>query len=96
MSRADWRVSDSYEGLRSLDAPGFAWEYLRRNADFLRERQKLRRDVDRGILDQEEVRAFTRRWGVNLRDSGPDGSKEPDCLGATCTAKRHRSDRLAA
>ena len=96
MSRADWRVSDSYEGLRSLDAPGFAWEYLRRNADFLRERQKLRRDSDQGILDQAEVRAFTRRWGLRFRESGPDDPPEPDSLGTLRTAERHRSDRLAA
>jgi hypothetical protein len=36
MSRADWRTPGSYEELRSLDAPSFAWEYLRRNSDFLR------------------------------------------------------------
>ena len=28
MARADWRSPGAYEDLRSLDAPGFAWEYL--------------------------------------------------------------------
>ena len=67
MGRADWRSPGAYEELRSLDAPGFAWEYLRRNPDFLRERRKLERAARRGVLDPAEVDAFTRRWGVRFR-----------------------------
>jgi hypothetical protein len=39
MSGADWRNPDAYEELRSLDAPGFAWEYLRRNSEFQQHRE---------------------------------------------------------
>ena len=50
MSKSKALSPGAYEELRSLDAPGFAWEYLRRNPDFLRERRKLG-DVDNGGLD---------------------------------------------
>ena len=63
MSRADWRNPAAYEELRSLDAPGFAWEYLRRNSDFQQDRRKLERAARRGILDRAEADAFARRWG---------------------------------
>ena len=67
MSRADWRTPGAYEELRSLDAPGFAWEYLRRNSDFQQDRMKLERAARRGVLDQAEADAFARRWGVRFR-----------------------------
>ena len=67
MSRADWRTPGAYEELRSLDAPGFAWEYLRRNSDFLQDRRKLERSARRGVLNQAEADAFARRWGVRFR-----------------------------
>lgn len=63
MSRADWRAAGAYEELRSLDAPGFAWEYLRRNPDFLRERRKLELAARRDTLMQADADAFARRWG---------------------------------
>jgi hypothetical protein len=67
MSRADWRSPDAYEDLWSLDAAGFAWEYLRRNSKFQQETEKLDRAARRGTLDQAEADAFARRWGVQLR-----------------------------
>jgi len=66
MSRADWRSPGAYGVLRSLDASGFAWEYLRRNADFLQERGKLERTARQGALDPAEVAAFTRRWACDF------------------------------
>ena len=68
MSRADWRSSGVYEGPWSLDAPGIAWEYLRRNSKFLQEREKLDRAARKSTLDQAEADAFARRWGVRFRD----------------------------
>jgi hypothetical protein len=96
MSRAEWRVPGAYETLRSLDASGFAWEYLRRNQDFLRERRKLLKDDSRGILDIGEAQRFSRRWGVRFREHGPPGEKEPDCLGPPCSTKRYRHHIIAS
>jgi hypothetical protein len=39
MSRADWRAPGAYEELRSLDAPGFAWEY--RSSSTIRTRRSM-------------------------------------------------------
>ena len=67
MSRPDWRLPGAYEQLRSLDAPGFALEYLRRNSEFLQQPRKLEQAARLGTLDPAEVDAFTRRWGVRFR-----------------------------
>jgi hypothetical protein len=66
MSHAAWRVPGAYEDLRSLDAPGFAWEFLRRNSDFQLHRGQLEQAARQGVPDQAEVDAFTRRWGVRF------------------------------
>lgn len=34
----DWRDEDAYAELEQLDRRGFAWEYLRRNPDYRRQR----------------------------------------------------------
>ncbi len=92
MSRADWRSPDAYEDLLSLDAPGFAWEYLRRNADFIKDHTKLERAARRRTLTPKEVEAFTQRWGVRFREGAPD--EEPLCpLDATSIAKCGPFDR---
>ncbi len=67
MSGADWRSPSAYEDLRSLDAPGFAWEFLRRNPAFQRDRKRLEEAAKRGTLSAEEADAFARRWGVRFR-----------------------------
>ncbi len=72
MTRADWRSPGAYEDLRSLDAPGFAWEYLRRNPEFQRHCKKLERAVRQGALDQAEADAFARRWGLRFREHWQD------------------------
>src|SRR5579864_3881377 len=92
MSHADWRAPGAYEDLRSLDAPGFAWEYLRRNPDFLRHRRKLDRSARDGSLDQAEVDAFTRRWGVRFRRWWRGRQRQHASLGSACAPKRSRPD----
>ena len=67
MARGDWTSPAAYEELGSLDAPGFAWEYLDRNPDFTQDRRRLERADRRGLLNQAEVDAFARRWGLRFR-----------------------------
>lgn len=93
MSHADWRNPSAYEELRSLDAPGFAWEYLRRNSDFQQERRKLEQANRRGALNQTEVAAFTRRWGVRFRRRRRNKKSHLVSVGSPRFAKRHRSNR---
>ena len=64
---ADWRSPAAYEHLRSLDAPGFAWEFLRRNRAFQRDREKLEQAAERRVLSADELDGFARRWGVRFR-----------------------------
>jgi len=54
MPKADWRSPEAYEEWRSLDAPGFAYEFLARSDEFQRERRKLDRDTERNRLDPLE------------------------------------------
>lgn len=92
MSRTDWRSAGAYEDLRSLDAPAFAWEYLRRNASFLQERRRLQRAANRGALDPEEADAFARRWGLRFREQYRNQQREHDPLGTACPAERDHTD----
>jgi hypothetical protein len=93
MSHADWRNPSAYEELRSLDAPGFAWEYLRRNPDFQQERRKLEQANRRGALNQTEVDAFARRWGVRFCRRRRNKKSHLGSMGGPRFAKRHRPNR---
>lgn len=92
MSHVDWRSAAAYEDLRSLDAPAFAWEYLRRNANFLQERRRLQRAARRGALDPVEADAFARRWGLRFREQYRNQQCEHDPLGAARPAERDCTD----
>ncbi len=75
MPRAEWRSQAAYEGLRSLDAPGFAWEFLNRNLDFEHDLARLEKASKQGPLAAAELDRFARRWGVRFRD----GRTQSDC-----------------
>ena len=92
MSRADWRTPGAYEELRSLDAPGFAWEYLRRNPDFQQHRRKLERTARQGVLNQAEADAFARRWGVRFRKRHRNNQPRLGSMDGGRPAKRDRPD----
>jgi hypothetical protein len=68
MPGADWPSPVAYEDLRSLDAPGFAWEFLRRNRAFQQDRKRLEQAAERGALSADELDGFARRWGVRFPD----------------------------
>ena len=64
MPRPDWRSPSAYENLRSLDAPGFAWEFLSRNQEFERDRAQLEKSSESATTAQLD--RFARRWGCNF------------------------------
>jgi hypothetical protein len=72
----------------SLDAPGFAWEYLRRNSDFQQDRRKLERASRGGVLNQTEVDAFARRWGVRFRKRRRNERPDIGAMGRPRPTKR--------
>jgi hypothetical protein len=94
MARGDWTSPAAYEELGSLDAPGFAWEYLDRNPEFTQDRRRLERADRRGVLNQAEVDAFARRWGLRFR-ARHRGQRRPRTLDAGRAAQRGHADGAA-
>jgi hypothetical protein len=70
MSRAYWRSPETYRELQSLDAPGFAFQFLSRNRAFIEDRERLQQAASQNSLDPAEADAFARRWGLRFRDGG--------------------------
>ena len=70
MPRADWRLPSAYQILASLDAPGFAWQFLSRNPEFHRACNQLARDAAEGRLSADDETAFAKRWGARFRGAG--------------------------
>jgi hypothetical protein len=68
MPRADWRSTAPYDDKRKLDAPGFAFEFLRRNAEFVKDHERLARLASRNALSRKSRETFARRWGVRFRE----------------------------
>ena len=71
--RPDWRDAESYRHLLDLDRAGWAWDWLRRNPDYVRERQNHGasvRDLKSGL---DVIRLSpgpsddAQRWGLCFR-----------------------------
>jgi hypothetical protein len=91
MSPIDWRLPAQYEDLRSLDAPGLAWEYLCRNADFATARKRLESAIRRGALKPAEADDFARRWGVRFRGANRRYRSDKSRMDGVRPAQRRRS-----
>jgi hypothetical protein len=92
MSRTDWRSPAAYEDLRSLDAPGFAWEFLSRNPAFERDRKRLELASEDGPLSADELNGFARRWGVRFRNARAWRRRSPPPVDGGAPAERDSSD----
>ena len=86
MPRAEWRSQAAYEDLRSLDAPGFAREFLSRNPAFERDCKRLEHADDQDPHSAGEQDDFARRWGVRFRKAR--ASRPPSSLDAGEPAER--------
>ncbi|QPF90837.1 transcriptional regulator domain-containing protein [Bradyrhizobium commune] len=63
-----WRSPETIDRLNRLERPGFALEFLRRNADYRRDFARTKRQVARDGADPETIRTgFARRWGLRFR-----------------------------
>ena len=76
MPRVNWRLPAAYENLRSLDAPGFAWEFLSRNPEFERDRAELAQSTE-SAPRAAEVERFTQRWGCHLPKASSGQHDQP-------------------
>jgi len=58
---SDWRVDDPAPNPNTIDLPGLAFEFLRRNADF-------RMDwSNRSTRNSEQEVSVAQRWGLRFR-----------------------------
>ncbi|MFC5508112.1 transcriptional regulator domain-containing protein [Bosea massiliensis] len=63
MPSSDWRSPAAYAHAKSIPAAGFAWEYLRRDADYRRDFHR----VSAGSTDKSDtLSAFSERWGLRF------------------------------
>lgn len=77
MARADWRSAAAYEHLRALDAPGVAWEFLSRNAEFEEDNRKLEAVSRSRALTADERDGFAQRWGLRFRQASAGYRRSP-------------------
>ncbi len=80
MPRPDWRDPADYESLRFADAVELAGEFLKRNPDYERDRERLARRALDGQLSSVERDAFALAWGVRFR--GPRRAPALDTAGS--------------
>ena len=67
MATSFWRSSDAIEKLNCLDRPGFALEFLRRNAGYRQDYRRTLRQIARGQADPGNARSeLARRWGLSF------------------------------
>lgn len=88
MSRSDWRNPADYESLRFANAVELAGEFLKRNPDYERDRERLTRLFIDGQLSAAERDAFALAWGVRFR--GPRRAPNVDTAGAPQRRRRGR------
>ncbi len=86
MSRPNWRDPADYESLRFADAVELAGEFLKRNPDYERDRERLKRRALNGQLSAAERDAFALAWGVRFR--GQRRAPELDTAGASHGCRR--------
>ena len=60
MSKEDWRSRSAYTYADNLDAPGLAWEFLRRNSDYQAAFEAAPAQDDHGVDGP------ARRWGLRF------------------------------
>lgn len=89
MPRADWRSTAPYDDKRELDAPGLAFEFLRRNAEFVKDHERLARLASRNALSRKSRDIFARRWGLRFREVRPRRQTANDPLDGDGPAKRY-------
>ncbi len=92
-----WRSPETVDHLNRLERPGFAVEFLRRNAGYRRDYTQIQRQIARDHVDAESARAdFARRWGLRFRPrSEHSGRLRTRCV-ATGTIAWHAAARRSA
>ena len=92
MPDRDWRSKAAYDDLNTAPLRMLAWEYLRRNPDYVREYRDAMTSPDAATDDVTAA-----RWGLRFPD-GSNGIRNPDSdlLGARRQPGHHRLVGVAA
>jgi hypothetical protein len=80
MLKSNWRAADAYTYLNDLGSTAFAWEFLRRNAEYQRAYRSVIGEADANPVMSEPL---AQRWGLRFR-------------GRSAPARRSRLHRVAA
>lgn len=63
-----WRSPETIDHLSCLGRPGFAAEFLRRNADYRLDYAQTQHQIARDRVDAQTARSgLARRWGLRCR-----------------------------
>ncbi|WP_080507352.1 transcriptional regulator domain-containing protein [Rhodopseudomonas palustris] len=63
MLKIDWRQAAPYQHAKDVPASGLAWEYLRRDDDYCRAYERIKRCKTKSATILE---AFSERWGLRF------------------------------
>jgi hypothetical protein len=90
-SATDWRSVTSYQYLTRLDRLGFAWEFLRRNAAYQDDYNRLtREDSSNADSEARPTDGLGRRWGLSFRGRSAVHRRRGDhILAPGCSAHGH-------
>lgn len=66
MATDDWRHTTAYAYLSDLTPPSFAWEFLRRSADYRAEYERMQGQDALGIVSEAATADLARRWGLRF------------------------------
>lgn len=92
-----WRSPETIDHLNRLERPGFAVEFLRRNAEYRRDYAQIQRQIARDHVDAESARAdFARRWGLRFRSRPEQPGRRRTRYLAAGTVARHAAARCSA
>ena len=92
MNDRDWRSGAAYDALDDVSLKGLAWEYLRRNPDYVADYERL----DGAAGNRETSVEVLKPWGLRFRRRPEASSTGRACLLGGDLDRGHRSDRAAA
>jgi len=92
MPQGNWQLDAVYKDIHTLDSPGYAFEYLRRNSKFISDTHRLETHLKRGTISRAMRDAYARRWGMRFREVCAPSRTSEDSVDDDSSSKRHSAD----
>lgn len=73
MANGDWRSPPEFTYLDEADQADIAWEFLRRNAQYVDNFEHIIAEVPSGPARQDALAELAARWGLRFRDDPDKG-----------------------